>query len=121
MKKHDIMRCPAGSHPAQPERAQAVAPATVERAAAIFRALGDEPRLRLLVTLLHGECCVSELVAIAGEKFSTVSQRLRVLRSEKLVARRREQSHVYYSLADAHVADLVRNAVAHAAEPGRAS
>jgi DNA-binding transcriptional ArsR family regulator len=101
---------------ARRDRTARVAPATLERAAAIFRALGDAPRLRLLLTLLGGERSVSELVGASEEKFSTVSQRLRVLRSEELVTRRRERSHVYYSLTDGHVADLVRNAVAHAAE-----
>ena len=51
-----------------------------------------------------------------GEKFSTVSQRLRLLRGEGLVHRRREGTHIYYALADRHVVDLIHNALAHAAE-----
>ena len=51
-----------------------------------------------------------------GEKFPTVSQRLRLLRTEGLVRRRRDGNHLFYSLADRHVADLVHNALAHAAE-----
>jgi len=88
----------------------------LERAARLFRALGDTPRLRILLLLLRGEVCVGELVAALGEKFSTVSQRLRVLRTEGLVSRRREGSHVYYALADDHVKDLIANALAHADE-----
>jgi ArsR family transcriptional regulator len=84
----------------------------------MFRAMGDTARLRLLHLLVGGEVCVGELVAASGEKFSTVSQRLRVLRTEGLVARRRDGSHVFYALADDHVKDLVSNALAHAAEPG---
>lgn len=56
------------------------------------------------------------MVETLGEKFSTVSQRLRILRSEGLVSRRREKSHVFYALADDHVKDLVSNALAHADE-----
>ena len=82
----------------------------------MFRALGDAPRLRILRLLAHGECCVTEIVAAANEKFSTTSQRLRVLRTEGLVRRRREGTHVLYTLADRHVADLIRNALAHADE-----
>jgi ArsR family transcriptional regulator, lead/cadmium/zinc/bismuth-responsive transcriptional repressor len=89
---------------------------TLERAASLFRALGDTPRLRMLCHLMAGECCVGDLVQRLGEKFSTVSQRLRLLRAEGLVKRRREQSHVYYTLADGHVAQLIRNAVEHADE-----
>jgi ArsR family transcriptional regulator len=78
--------------------------------------MGDGPRLHILQFLLAGESCVTEVVEALGEKFSTVSQRLRVLRTEGLVSRRRAGLHVYYALADRHVADLVANALAHAGE-----
>jgi ArsR family transcriptional regulator len=90
--------------------------AVVERAAEIFRALGDKERLRILERLRAGEACVSEIAADSRAGLSTVSQRLRQLRSERLVVRRREGKHIYYALADAHVADLVENGLAHAAE-----
>lgn len=88
----------------------------LERAARLFRALGDAHRLQILHMLLTGEVCVGGLVTTLGQKFSTVSQRLRILRSEGLVARRRNGSHVYYTLADDHVKSLVSNALAHADE-----
>jgi ArsR family transcriptional regulator len=91
-------------------------PESLERAAGLFRAMGDVARLRILHLLLRGEVCVGEIVTALGEKFSTVSQRLRILRSESLVSRRREGSHMYYALADDHVKDLVSNALAHASE-----
>lgn len=83
----------------------------------MFRAMGDAPRLRILHLLLRGEVCAGEIVTALGEKFSTVSQRLRVLRNEGLVNRRRDGSHIYYALADDHVKELVANALAHASEP----
>lgn len=88
----------------------------LERAASLFRALGDAPRLRILQILTHGERCVTEIVERLGEKFSTVSQRLRVLRSEGLVVRRRDRTHLFYALADSHVVHLLRNALEHAVE-----
>ena len=88
----------------------------MERAARLFRALGDAPRLRLLGLLNGRELCVTEIVEAMGEKFPTVSQRLRLLRGEGLIARRRQGTHIYYALADRHVADLITNALAHAAE-----
>src|SRR5437879_491150 len=78
-------------------------------AAQLFRAMGDVHRLRLLELLKHGERCVSAIVAAVGENFSTVSQRLRILRDEGLVARRRSGTHLFYVLADQHVADLIQN------------
>ena len=90
--------------------------ASLERAAQLFRAMGDTPRLRILQLLQDGERCVTELVAEMNEKFPTVSQRLRVLRGEGLIARRRDGNHIYYALADRHVADLLLNALDHARE-----
>jgi DNA-binding transcriptional ArsR family regulator len=87
-----------------------------ERAAAIFRAVGDVARLRLLAHLAESEWCVSELAETLGDGLSTVSQRLRLLRAEGLVRRRRDGRHIYYSLSDNHVADLIRNALEHASE-----
>lgn len=104
-------------------------PATIEpapyaddaftKAAAVFHAAGDPERLRTLAELARGERCVSELAATFGVGMSTVSQRLRVLRAEHLVDRRREGKHVYYRLADGHVAELIGNALEHASEPNR--
>jgi ArsR family transcriptional regulator, lead/cadmium/zinc/bismuth-responsive transcriptional repressor len=78
--------------------------------------MGDAPRLRILELLKKGELCVTEIVAAANEKFSTVSQRLRILRTEGLIVRRRAGNHLIYTLADRHVADLIQNALAHALE-----
>ncbi|MEO7094099.1 MAG: metalloregulator ArsR/SmtB family transcription factor [Polyangiales bacterium] len=94
---------------------------TLARAAGFFRAAGEVARLRLLSHLMDGEWCVSELAAALDEGMSTISQRLRILRAEGLVERRREGKHVYYMLADAHVASLLESALAHAAEEHGAS
>src|SRR5919198_6174488 len=111
-----IERQPACSHDGPPPARPPADPAALDRAARLFRAMGDGPRLRILQYLRAGQCCVTELVRDLGEKFSTVSQRLRVLRTEGLVAGRRAGLHVYYTLADRHVADLLENALAHAGE-----
>lgn len=88
----------------------------LERAAAIFRAAGDLSRLKLLSRLCDGEWCVTELAEAAGVGLSTVSQQLRLLRAERIVARRRAGKHIFYSLADAHVIDLIQSAIEHAGE-----
>lgn len=95
--------------------------AAFERAAALFRAAGDLARLRLLHRLDAGECCVSELAEASETKLSTLSQQLRVLHAERIVKRRREGKHIYYSLADDHVRELIRAALEHAGEPATPS
>jgi DNA-binding transcriptional ArsR family regulator len=86
------------------------------RAAALFRVVADVARLKLLERLAEGEWCVTELAEAAGSGLSTVSQQLRLLRSERIVTRRRAGKHIFYSLADAHMRDLVHSALEHAAE-----
>ncbi len=88
----------------------------IERAAALFRAMGEPSRLRLLALLDLGESCVGDIAESLSDKLSTVSQRLKVLRSEGLLNRRRDGKHLFYSLADNHVSSLLRNALAHASE-----
>jgi len=87
-----------------------------ERAAGFFRAAGDIARLKLLTRLAEGEWCVTELAQAAHVTLPTVSQQLRLLRSEGLVKRRRVAKHVFYALADAHIRDLLRTALDHAVE-----
>ena len=89
---------------------------SVERAANLFRALGETSRLRLLSRLVEEHRCVGELAEAEGEAMSTISQRLRVLRAENIVVRHRQGKHVLYGLADSHIKDLILNALAHADE-----
>jgi ArsR family transcriptional regulator, lead/cadmium/zinc/bismuth-responsive transcriptional repressor len=88
----------------------------IERAARIFRALGEPARIRLLARLAQGEACVTELSELEGESITVISQRLRVLRADNIVGRRRDGKHILYYLADQHVLDLVFNGLAHASE-----
>lgn len=108
--------CTADEH--NPERAPKpfVDNAALERASRLFRAIGEPARLRILSRLAQGDMCVTELAASEGESLSTISQRLRVLRSENLIIRRRRGKHIDYGLADQHVMELVFNALAHATE-----
>lgn len=88
----------------------------LQDAAAMFRALGDAARLRLLVRLSHAEICVTELADLEDEHLTTVSARLRTLYAARLVQRRRDAKHVFYALSDDHVLQMVRGAIDHAAE-----
>lgn len=91
-------------------------PEALERAAGIFRAIGDTPRLRLLALLAQGGACVTELAEAEKENISTISQRLKILHHENLVRRTRNGKHIHYALADQHVVELLFNAMAHVTE-----
>jgi DNA-binding transcriptional ArsR family regulator len=108
--------CGPEEHARRLSRNKPVSDDAFNRAATLFRVVSDVARLKLLDRLCDGEWCVSELAEAAGVALSTVSQQLRLLRAEHIVERRRAGKHIYYSLADRHMIDLVSNALAHAAE-----
>ena len=108
--------CTVDEHQHRRSKKPLVDDSALERASRLFRAIGEPARLRLLSRLAQGEMCVTEIAALEKESVSTISQRLRVLRSEDLIVRRRRGKHIDYALADQHVMDLVFNALAHATE-----
>lgn len=108
--------CGQESHPIRPV-VRAAPLHLCERTANIFRALGDVNRLRLLTVLSQQELCVSELTASLEDNLPAISQRLKLLRAERLVRTRRQGKHVYYRLADDHIAQLISNGLAHGSEP----
>lgn len=65
----------------------------------LFKALGDETRVRIVALLSHGELCVCHLEEALGLQQSTTSRQLAVLRAAGVVEPRRERSWVYYRLA----------------------
>lgn len=66
----------------------------------LFRALGDESRLRIVVLLTHGELCVCHLEQALGLSQPNVSRHLGILRMAGIVDARRDGTWVYYKLAD---------------------
>ena len=69
--------CAPHEHPA---RAGSAMPDRAFRGAVqLFKALGDEQRLRTLELLSRGEVCGSEIAATLDEPLSTVSHRMKLL------------------------------------------
>ena len=64
----------------------------------LFKALGDETRLRIVALLSHGELCVCHLQDALKLPQPNVSRQLGILRSAGLVEDRRDGSWVYYRL-----------------------
>ena len=113
-KNHvDVASC-SGEHPAHTHHPRSVK--IIQRTAALFNALGDSARLRLMELLFDGPHCVSELAQETTESMSLISQRLKILYQAGLVTRQRTGKHIYYSLADEHVITLLDNAFKHIEE-----
>ena len=67
--------------------------------AQIFKALGDETRLRIMALLLGGqELCVCDLMAALDLPQSSVSRHLSYLRNAGLVDDRRQGIWMYYTI-----------------------
>ncbi len=66
--------------------------------AQLFKALGDETRLRVLGLLKHGELCVCDLMEILDMPQSTVSRHLSYLKNSRWVVGRRSGKWMYYKL-----------------------
>lgn len=79
---------------------------------AIFQALANQERLRLLEALRHGERCGCELMVILDAPQSTVSTHLRKLREAGLVKNRKKGKWNYYRIADPAVMDILDLATA---------
>jgi DNA-binding transcriptional ArsR family regulator len=76
-------------------------------AVAALKLLANTERLLLLCQLSQGEMCVSELEERLGIRQPTLSQQLGVLRNEGVVSTRRDGKHVYYSVADAALLEIL--------------
>jgi ArsR family transcriptional regulator, arsenate/arsenite/antimonite-responsive transcriptional repressor len=66
----------------------------------VFRALGDETRVRIVALLSHGELCVCHVETALGLPQPMISRHLAVLRAAGVVDGRRDGTWVYYRLAD---------------------
>ncbi len=66
---------------------------------AMFNAMADETRLRILNLLGEGELCVCDLMKVLEEPQSKVSRHLAYLRRAKLVTARRRGLWMHYRIA----------------------
>jgi DNA-binding transcriptional ArsR family regulator len=79
----------------------------------IFEALSDPTRAQLINLLTQREYNVNELSQYVAVTPSAVSHHLAKLRAIRLVRTRREGSQIFYSIDDAHVGALFREALFH--------
>jgi DNA-binding transcriptional ArsR family regulator len=83
----------------------------VDLAVEVFRMLSDATRVQLLWALLDGEMPVNELADAVGKPATGVSQHLAKLRMARLVTTRRQANQIFYRIENAHVRQLVEDAI----------
>lgn len=84
--------------------------------AALFKAMGDPNRLKILWALHQGEMCVCDLASLLECSESATSHQLRLLRQMQLVSNRRQGQVLYYRLNDDHIHSLIDVALEHVRE-----
>jgi ArsR family transcriptional regulator len=72
----------------------------------LFRALGDETRIRIVALLVHGELCVCHLEEALGLSQPNCSRQLGILKAANVVDSRREGTWVYYRISEQEYASV---------------
>ncbi len=75
----------------------------------MFKALGDDVRLRIVALLSHGELCVCHIEEALALTQPNASRHLGLLRAAGIVSHRRRDKWVYYSLAKQPDDDCARH------------
>lgn len=84
--------------------------------AEFFKNFADTTRMKILTALDEEELCVCEISERLSMTDSAVSHQLKMLRNANLVRSERRGKHIYYSLADTHVRDIIEKAIEHIQE-----
>lgn len=78
-----------------------------------FKMLGNPTRIRILLLLMEQDANVSDLAEQLGMTQSAVSHQLNLLKSNKLVRRRRDGKMIFYALVDEHVQMIIEKGTEH--------
>lgn len=78
-----------------------------------FKMLGNPTRISLLFLLMEQEAAVGALAERLGMTQSAVSHQLSLLKSNKLVRRRRDGKMIFYALSDDHVRLVMKKGMEH--------
>ena len=82
----------------------------------LFRIFGDSTRIKILFALFRGEKNVTQICEAIDMNQSAVSHQLKILKTGKLIACRREGKSMIYSLADDHVKTIIAMGKEHIEE-----
>ncbi|WP_147533084.1 ArsR/SmtB family transcription factor [Bacillus marasmi] len=117
MKEHDVCEVTCVDDEKVTRVRSAIKDHNTNEVAKIFKALSDDTRLKIAVSLtLEDELCVCDVANIIGSSVATASHHLRLLRNLGIAKFRKEGKLVYYSIDDEHVLQLIQLAFTHQKE-----
>ncbi|MCW2652495.1 MAG: transcriptional regulator [Mycobacterium sp.] len=91
----------------------------LQETASMFGLLSAAVRLRILWLLADGDCDVGTLAAATGESVATVNRHLSKLKLAGSVRARRDGRRHVYVVADPHIVDVIRVAIANGSNAHR--
>lgn len=69
----------------------------------LFKALGDQHRIKILVLLFrHKDICVTDIAAILGVTIPAASQQLKIIERARLITRTKTGQTVCYEINGSH-------------------
>ena len=77
------------------------------KTAALFKALGDENRIRVLKQLTGGEKCACKLLDALSVTQPTLSHHMKILCDSGLVSGRKEGKWMYYSISESGAEEAI--------------
>lgn len=90
----------------------------IESVALLFRALGEENRIRIIKAINHGEKSVNELSELTGLSQPNASRHLAALVGVKVLKKRKKGVQVLYSLKNGWTFEIITLALNHIASNG---
>jgi DNA-binding transcriptional ArsR family regulator len=85
-----------------------ISKATVNKRAAVIKALAHPSRLLIAESLMAGELCVCDLKDLVGADMSTVSKHLTLMREAGVLACEKRGLNIYYRLVCDCLGDFLR-------------
>ena len=86
---------------------------SLDKSVNIFKALGDNTRLKIVEALIEKDANVNSLVTMLGMTQSAISHQLKILKLNGIIKSERKGKEVYYSLDDSHIETIVRSVIEH--------
>jgi len=74
---------------------------------AIFKALADPTRLKILECVKNGEKCICAIIPCTGKSQPNVSQHLKVLKTAGLVDERKEGTNTFVSVNEDRIYQII--------------
>jgi len=73
-----------------------------------FKALANPVRLKMIVGLMKGECCVGDIQECLSISQPNVSQHLKVLKEAGIIKGRRDKNKICYRIVDKSIIKILR-------------